>query len=64
MTKNYYDEIDNALIRYEECMNYKTKTMKWICDRIDWCWKFRKITKNQMEELADRATKVFEEKLI
>lgn len=63
MTKNYYDEINDALIRYEEHKSYKTKTMAWISDRISWCWKFRKITREQMEELADRATKIFEEGL-
>lgn len=64
MSKNYYDEIDKALIRYENHMNYKTRSMDWITDRICWCWKFRKITESQMEELAARATKIFEEKLI
>lgn len=63
MAKDYYDEINRALVRYERGMNYKTRTMDWITDRICWCWKFRKITESQMEELANRATKVFEEGL-
>lgn len=60
MAKNYYDEIDKALVRYETGMNYKTHSMDWICDRIDWCYKWKKITEKQMEELAARATEVLE----
>lgn len=60
MAKNYYDEIDKALVRHEIGMNYKTHGMDWICDRIDWCYKWKKITEKQMEELAARATEVLE----
>lgn len=56
--KNYYKEIDKALKEYEEYKPYYTKSIDWICNRIDWCWHFKKITKEQMEELADRATEV------
>lgn len=60
MAKNYYKEIDDALRSYEEFKSWHTKPMDWITDRICWCWKFKHITKDQMEELADRATAVFE----
>ncbi len=53
--KDYYKEIDTALLSYENCKPYHTKRIEYICDRIDWCWKFRHISKEQMEELADRA---------
>jgi hypothetical protein len=56
--KNYYKEIDEELKRYEEYKPWHTKSIDWICNRIDWCWKWRKITKNQMEELADRVTAI------
>ena len=61
MIMKFYLEIDKALKYYEENCPYKSKTISWICDRISWCWKWRKITKEQMEELADRACKVMEE---
>ena len=54
---NYYEEIDNALKRYEEC-RYPTHEVSWITDRIWWCWKFRKITRDQMIDLTDRATSI------
>ena len=56
----YYEQINRILISYEEYKSFHDKTMDWVASRIDWCWKWRKITKEQMEELADRATKIFE----
>ena len=58
VNKDYYNQIDKALKSYEECKPYHTLTIDWICSRIDWCWKFRKITEQQMAELADRAVDV------
>lgn len=58
--RDYYKEIDNALRSYEEYKSYHMKNIDWICNRIDWCWKFRKITKDQMEELSDRACNILD----
>lgn len=60
--RNYYKEIDEALKTYEDFKPWHTKDIDWICNRIDWCWKFRHITKVQMEELADRACKILDRK--
>ena len=54
----YYEEINKAILQYEEHKPYHDKSISWICDRIDWCWKWRKITKIEMEELADRICEV------
>ena len=62
--RDYYAEIDKALKSHEEFKPCRDKSMEWVADRIDWCWKFRKITREQMEELADRATWVFEREYI
>jgi lipid A disaccharide synthetase len=51
---NYYLEIDKELKSYEEEKPYHKRTIDYICNRIDWAWKWRKITKEQMEELTDR----------
>jgi len=56
----YYKEIDKVLKSYEKYKPYHDRDIDWAANRIDWCWKWRKITKEQMEELADRATKIFE----
>lgn len=56
--RDYYAEIDNALQSYEDYKPWHDKSIDWICNRIDWCWKFRHITEKQMEELADRCCNV------
>lgn len=53
-TRNYYKEINTALKSYEEYKSWHEKSIDWICNRIDWCWKWKKITEEQMEELAER----------
>lgn len=58
--KNYYHELDTALKSYEDFKSYHEKNIDWICHRIDWCWKWRKITKDQMSELSDRAVLILE----
>lgn len=55
---DYYAEIDTALQSYESCKSWHGKSIHWICNRIDWCWKFRHITERQMEELVDRVCEV------
>lgn len=59
-SRNYYAEIDAALLSYETCKPYHIRSIDWICNRIDWCWKFRHITKDQMIELADRICDVMD----
>lgn len=56
--RDYYAEIDKALHSYENYKPWHDKPIDWICNRIDWCWKFKHITEKQMEELADRVCKV------
>lgn len=55
---DWYSKLNKALESYENHKPWHDKSVEWICDRIDWCWKWKKITKDQMEELADRAVKV------
>ena len=56
----FYSEIDKALQSYENYKPYHTRNIEWISNRISWCWKWRKITRAQMEELCDRVIKVLE----
>lgn len=56
----FYDEIDKALRSYENYKPYHDKKIEWISNRITWCWKWRKITKEQMEELCDRVINILE----
>lgn len=61
--KDYYKEIDKVLTEYEEYRPYHTRNIDWACNRISWCYKWKKITKEQMEELADRATAILDKNL-
>ena len=59
--KDFYKEIDNALKSYEDFEPCHDKGIDWICHRIGWCWRWKKISKNQMEELTTRAMKILNE---
>lgn len=56
--KNYYSEINQALQSYENFKPYHTYSIDWICNSIDWCWKWKKITEDEMKELTDRICEV------
>lgn len=58
--KDYYFEINKVVTEYENYKTYHTKDINWAADRVAWCWKWKKITKEQMETLADRITAIFE----
>lgn len=57
-----YIKIDKALTRLEQG-KYATYSVDWCIGRIDWAWKWRKITKEQMEELAERACALLDAEL-
>ena len=56
--RDYYFEIDNAIKSYEEYKSWHDKEIAWMSDRICWCWKFKHITKEQMESLCDRVCNI------
>ena len=53
-------QIENAIQSYENYKPYHQHTIEWICNRIDWCWKWRKISEEKMNEFAERIIKVME----
>lgn len=57
----YYEQINKAIQDYEQGKSWHNKSIEWICSRIDWCWKWKKITEEQKNELVDRICKVMEE---
>ncbi len=56
--RDYYKEIDKTLTAIEN-YKYAPHSIDWCADRIDWCWKWRKITREQMESLAERVITVY-----
>lgn len=55
---NEYSRLSKAIESYEEHKPHHQYTVSWICDRIDWCWKWKRITETQMEELSSRISEV------
>ena len=42
--EKYYNEIDRVLKEYENGKSWHTKSIDWVRKRIEWCWKWKKIT--------------------
>lgn len=59
--KDYYGQINEAILSYETFKPYHQYSYSWICDRIDWCWRFRHITEQQKNELCDRIIAVMDD---
>ena len=59
--RNYYAEIDKAISRFENGQ-YPIRKASWITDRIAWCFRFGKISRKQMAQLADRMIAVYKNK--
>ena len=55
---DYYKELDEAIKSYELHKSWHKYTLDRLADRIDWCWRWRKITESQMGELASRMCEV------
>lgn len=53
-----YNKINEAVSRLEQ-NKYTILNSYWCADRINWAWKFRKITREQMIELTERMIDVF-----
>ena len=60
---DYAKQIAKALAEYENFIPYKTHSIDWICDRISWCWKWRKITETEKDDFCDRIIYIMEELL-
>lgn len=63
-SNKYYDQIDKAIKSYEQLKPYHSMGTDKICDRIDWCWKWRKISEHQMHNLADRIVYIMDNNLV
>lgn len=50
----------NQALDAMEAGKYAGLKISWITDRIVWLWKFKHITREQMEQLADRTTYIID----
>lgn len=54
-----YEKIDRALKQHEN-HKYAERSIDSIADYINWAWKWRKITKAEMENAADRVCALYD----
>lgn len=62
--KDYYNEIDRRLKAFEHGSMNRSSELSKVGDKIVWCYKFKKITEKQMNELCDRVTNLFNNKIL
>ena len=54
-----YQKIDKVLKQHEN-HKYAERSLDSIADYIAWAWKWRKITKEEMENAADRVCALYD----
>lgn len=54
----FYSQIDKALLSYEENRPYHALNLDWICNRISWCWKWKKISAEEKDNLCERTIEI------
>ena len=55
-----YEKIDRALKQHENYKYYE-RSLESIADYIDWAWKWRKISKEEKDNVVERICKLFNE---
>ena len=54
-----YEKIDRALRQHEK-RGYAERSLDSLADYINWAWKWQKITREQMENAADRVCALYD----
>ena len=57
----YEQQLEKAITDFENYHPYPQHNIDWICNRISWCWKWRKISREKMEDFSDRICKIMED---
>lgn len=60
---NYSKQLNKALSEYENFKPVKQYSIDWICNRISWCWKWKKITKEEKDNFCERIIFIMEDNL-
>lgn len=59
MPNSEYRKIHKHLTRIAQG-KYCEVTLDWCADRVDWAWKWRKISQEEMEELASWISRLYD----
>ena len=57
-----YEKIDKVLKQHEQ-HKYSERSLDSISSYIDWAWKWRRITREEMEDVADRVCALYEREI-
>lgn len=57
-----YEKIDHVLKQHEN-HKYSERSLDSIADYINWAWKWKKISREEMENAADRVCRLFDAEL-
>ena len=57
-----YEKIDHVLRQHEK-YGYAERSLDSLADYINWAWKWRKITREEMENAADRVCALYDAEL-
>ena len=58
--RNYYSELDKQIQLLERNLSHEDEALAYsVANKITWCLKFKKMTKEQAYELCDRMTIYF-----
>lgn len=56
-----YEKIDRWITQHEN-FKYCERTLDSVADYVAWAWKWKKITREQMESAADRVCALYDAK--
>lgn len=57
-----YEKIDRWIKQHEH-YKYCERSLDSVADYVAWAWKWRKITREQMESAADRVCQLYDREL-
>ena len=57
-----YEKIDHWITQHEN-FKYCERTLDSVADYVAWAWKWKKITREQMENAADRVCALYDREL-
>ena len=57
-----YEKIDRVLKQHEN-HKYRERSLGSIADYINWAWKWKKISREEMKNVADRVCRLFDAEL-
>lgn len=62
--RNYYVELSKKVEQFELGREHSSMLLSAISDKVVWCWHWRKITEDQLDDLCKRITILFDSRTL